>query len=158
MNRQVPKPIWNMSGNTHKMPETTGKQPLREGEHKCYECGQKGHMRSQCPKLRNWCIVAVPKQESVWCMDKVKAGIHVDQQNFYWRNSRAHSITTVCTNMRHLQSWKFSWNGRTNFWVESSRWSLTTKVLNISRPNQTCCWGRQGGGNIFPASITIPSM
>ena len=43
-NRQVPKPIWNMSSNTRKIPETTGKQPLKEGELKCYECGQKGHM------------------------------------------------------------------------------------------------------------------
>ena len=53
MNRQVPKPIWKMSGNTHKIPETTDKQPLKEGELKCYECGQKGHMRPQCLKLRN---------------------------------------------------------------------------------------------------------
>ena len=52
-NRQVPKPIWNMSSNTCKIPETTGKQPLKEGELKCYECGQKGHMQPQCPKLRN---------------------------------------------------------------------------------------------------------
>ena len=44
MNRQVPKPIWKMSSNTCKIPETTGKQPLKEGELKCYECGQKGHM------------------------------------------------------------------------------------------------------------------
>ena len=43
-NRQVPKPIQNMSSNTCKIPETTGKQPLKEGELKCYECGQKGHM------------------------------------------------------------------------------------------------------------------
>ena len=43
-NRQVPKPIWNMSSNTRKMPEATGKQPSKEGELKCYECGQKGHM------------------------------------------------------------------------------------------------------------------
>ena len=47
MNRQVPKPIWKMSSNTHKIPETTGKQPSKEGELKCYECGQKGHMRPQ---------------------------------------------------------------------------------------------------------------
>ena len=32
------------------------------------------------------------------------------------------------------------------------------KGLNISRPNQTCHQGRQGGGNTFPTSITIPSM
>ena len=44
MNRQVPKPIQNTSSNTHKIPEATGKQPLKEGELKCYECGQKGHM------------------------------------------------------------------------------------------------------------------
>ena len=50
-----------------------------------------------------------------------------------------------------------SWNGRINFWVESLQWSQTTKVLNISRHNQTCCWGRQGGGNTFPTLIIIPS-
>ena len=44
MNRQVPKPIRDMSSNTHKIPEATGKQPMKEGELKCYECGQKGHM------------------------------------------------------------------------------------------------------------------
>ena len=44
MNRQVPKPIQNMRSNTCKIPEGTGKQPLKEGELKCYECGQKGHM------------------------------------------------------------------------------------------------------------------
>ena len=44
MNRQVAQPIWKTSSNTHKIPETTGKQPLKEGELKCYECGQKGHI------------------------------------------------------------------------------------------------------------------
>ena len=43
-NRQVAQPIWKTSSNTHKIPETTGKQPLKEGELKCYECGQKGHI------------------------------------------------------------------------------------------------------------------
>ena len=32
MNRQVTQPIWKMSSNTRKIPETTGKQPLKEGE------------------------------------------------------------------------------------------------------------------------------
>ena len=41
-NRQVTQPIWKTSSNTHKIPETNGKQPLKEGELKCYECGQKG--------------------------------------------------------------------------------------------------------------------
>ena len=44
MNRQVAQPIWKTSSNTRKIPETTGKQPLKEGELKCYKCGQKGHM------------------------------------------------------------------------------------------------------------------
>ena len=44
MNRQVTQPIRKTSSNTCKIPETTGKQPLKEGELKCYECGQKGHM------------------------------------------------------------------------------------------------------------------
>ena len=38
-NRQVPKPIQNTSSNTHKIPETSGEQPSKEGEFKCYECG-----------------------------------------------------------------------------------------------------------------------
>ena len=57
MNRQVPKPIQKTSSNTHKIPETTGKQPWKEGELKCYECGQRGHMQPQCPKLRNYYAV-----------------------------------------------------------------------------------------------------
>ena len=44
MNRQVTQPIWKMSSNACKIPETTGKQPSKEGELQCYECGQKGHM------------------------------------------------------------------------------------------------------------------
>ena len=51
-NRQVTQPIWKMISNTRKIPETTGKQPSKEGV-KWYECGQKGHMRPQCPKLRS---------------------------------------------------------------------------------------------------------
>ena len=58
-NRQVTQPIWKTSSNTHKIPETAGKQPLKEGELKCYECGQKGHMQPQCPKLRSQHIVVV---------------------------------------------------------------------------------------------------
>ena len=43
-NRQVIQPFQRTSSNTHKIPETTGKQPSKEGKLKCYECGQKGHM------------------------------------------------------------------------------------------------------------------
>ena len=43
-NRQVAQPIRKMSSNTCKIPETTGKQPSKEGKLKCHECGQKGHM------------------------------------------------------------------------------------------------------------------
>ena len=52
-NRQVTQPIRKMSSNTHKIPETTDKLPSKEGELQCYECGQKGHMQPQCPKLRS---------------------------------------------------------------------------------------------------------
>ena len=31
-NRKLPKPIQNMSSNTCKIPEISGKQPLKEGE------------------------------------------------------------------------------------------------------------------------------
>ena len=41
MNRQVTQPIRKMSSNTCKIPETTGKQPLKEGDLTCYKCGQK---------------------------------------------------------------------------------------------------------------------
>ena len=44
MNRQVTQPIRKTNSNTHKIPETTGKQPSKEGKLKCHECGQKGHM------------------------------------------------------------------------------------------------------------------
>ena len=44
MNRQAAQPICKTSSNTCKIPETTGKQPLKEGKLKCYECGQKRHM------------------------------------------------------------------------------------------------------------------
>ena len=43
-NRQVAQPIQKTSSNTCKIPETTGKQPLKEGKLKGHECGQKGHM------------------------------------------------------------------------------------------------------------------
>ena len=43
-NKQVAQPIQKTSSNTCKIPEATGKQPLKEGGLKCYKCGQKGHM------------------------------------------------------------------------------------------------------------------
>ena len=81
MNRQVAKPIWNTSSNTHKIPETTGKQPLKEGELKCYECGQKGHMRPQCLKLRNRCIVVVREDDSEEIIENVKGNLKEDARS-----------------------------------------------------------------------------
>ena len=52
-NRQVAQPIQKTSSNTCKISETTGKQPSKEGKLKGHECGQKGHMQPQCPKLRS---------------------------------------------------------------------------------------------------------
>ena len=35
------------------VPNITGAEtPLKEGELRCYECGQKGHIKPQCPKLK----------------------------------------------------------------------------------------------------------
>ena len=52
-----------MSSNTHKIPETAGKQPSKEGKLKCYEYGQKGHMQPQCPKLRSQRIAVVREDD-----------------------------------------------------------------------------------------------
>ena len=79
--QQVPKPIWKMSSNTHKIPETTGKQPLKEGELKCYECGQKGHMWPQCPKLRNWCIAAVREDNLEEIVGIIKGNLEEDTKS-----------------------------------------------------------------------------
>ena len=81
MNRQVPKPIWNMSSNTHKIPEATGKQPSKEGELKCYECGQKGHMRPQCPKLRSWHIAAVREDDLEQVIKNIEGNLKRDAKD-----------------------------------------------------------------------------
>ena len=62
-NRQVTQPIQKTSSNTRKIPEITGKQPLKEGELKCYKCGQKGHMQPQCLKLRSPCMVVAREDD-----------------------------------------------------------------------------------------------
>ena len=67
-----------MSSNTCKIPEATGKQPSKEGELKCYECGQKGHMRPQCPKLRNQCIVAVRENNLEEIVENIKGDLKED--------------------------------------------------------------------------------
>ena len=78
MNRQVAQPIWKTSSNTHKIPETTGKQPLKEGELKCYECGQKGHMRPQCPKLRSRLIAMVREDDSEEITENIEGNLEED--------------------------------------------------------------------------------
>ena len=77
-NRQVTQPIQKMSNNTRKIPETTGKQPLKEGELKCYECGQKGHMRPQCPKLRSQHIAAVREDDSEKITENIERNLEED--------------------------------------------------------------------------------
>ena len=80
-NRQVIQPIQKMSSNTCKLPETTGKQPLKEGELKCYECGQKGHMQPQCPKLRSRCIVAVREDNSEEIVENIEGNLKEDAKS-----------------------------------------------------------------------------
>ena len=70
-----------MSSNTHKIPETTGKQPLKEGELECYECGQKGHMQPQCPKLRSRCIATVREDHSEEIPENIKGNLEEDTKS-----------------------------------------------------------------------------
>ena len=77
-NRQVTQPIWKMSSNTHKIPETTGKQPSKEGELKCYECGQKGHMWPQCLKLRSRHIAAAREDDLEEIIENVEGNLEED--------------------------------------------------------------------------------
>ena len=78
MNRQVTQPIRKTSSNTRKIPETTGKQPLKEGKLKCYECGEKGHMRPQFPKLRSRCIAVVREDNSEEITENIKGNLEED--------------------------------------------------------------------------------
>ena len=81
MNRPVTQPIWKTSSNTHKIPETTGKQPSKEGELKCYKCGQKGHMRPQCPKLRSRHIAAVGEDDSEEIAKNIEGNLKEDMKS-----------------------------------------------------------------------------
>ena len=81
MNRPVTQPIRKTSSNTCKIPEATGKQPLNEGKLKCYECGQKGHMRPQCPKLRSRCIVAVREDDSEEITKNIEGNLKEDAKS-----------------------------------------------------------------------------
>ena len=38
--------------NSHPQAANTAGAPPKEGELRCYECGQKGHIKPQCPKLK----------------------------------------------------------------------------------------------------------
>ena len=67
-----------MSSNTCRIPETAGKHPSKEGKLKCYECGQKGHMRPQCPKLRSQCIVAVREDDSEEITENIEGNLEED--------------------------------------------------------------------------------
>ena len=80
-NRQVTQPIWKTSNNTHKIPETTGKQPSKEGKLKCYKCGQKGHMRPQCPKLRSRRIAAVREDNLEEITENIEGNLKEDTKS-----------------------------------------------------------------------------
>ena len=81
MNRQVTQPIRKTSSNTRKIPETTGKQPSKEGELKCYKCGQKGHMQPQCPKLRSRHIAAVREDDSEEITEDIEGNLEEDAKS-----------------------------------------------------------------------------
>ena len=70
-----------MSSNTHKIPEATGKQLSKESELKCYKCGQKGHMRPQCLKLRGQCIAAAREDDSEEIVETIKENLKEDTKD-----------------------------------------------------------------------------
>ena len=80
-NRQVTQPIQKMRSNTRKIPETTGKQPLKEGKLKCYECGQKGHMQPQCPKLRSPRIAVAREDNSEEIAENIEGNLKEDPKS-----------------------------------------------------------------------------
>ena len=80
-NRQVAQPIRKTSSNTCRIPETTGKQPSKEGESRCYECGQKGHMQPQCPKLRSQRIAAVREDDSEEIAENIEGNLEEDTKS-----------------------------------------------------------------------------
>ena len=55
-----------------------GKQPSKEGELKCYECGQKGHMQPQCLKLRSQHIAAAREDDSEEIIKNVEGNLKED--------------------------------------------------------------------------------
>ena len=81
MNRQVAQPIQKTSSNTCQIPETAGKQPLKEGKLKCYECGQKGHMQPQCPKPRSRRIVVVREDDSEEIAENIEGNLEEDAKS-----------------------------------------------------------------------------
>ena len=80
-NRQVTQPIQKMSSNTCKIPETTGKQPSKEGKLKCYKCGQKGHMQPQCPKLRSQRIAVVREDDLEEIVKNIEGNLEEDAKS-----------------------------------------------------------------------------
>ena len=40
------------ASNSRPQAANTAGAPLKEGELRCYECGEKGHIKPQCPKLK----------------------------------------------------------------------------------------------------------
>ena len=54
---------------------------MKEGELKCYECGHKGHMRPQCPKLRSQRIAAAREDDSEEIINNVKGNLKEDAKS-----------------------------------------------------------------------------
>ena len=84
-----------------RQPTLQHKQPSKEGELKCYECGQKGHIQPQCPKLRNQCIAVVREDDSEEIVKVIKENLERDKKWCTWRRKPS---------KRGRESeWKFRW-------------------------------------------------
>ena len=87
------KPVGNMQRNHTPVshPQTTAKAnnsrpqatntagaPPKEGELRCYECGQKGHIKPQCPKLKGKQRVARAQIEELIEEDEELSELPID--------------------------------------------------------------------------------
>ena len=54
---------------------------MKEGELKCYEYGQKGHMQPQCLKVRSRCIAVVREDDSEEIVENIEGNLEEDAKS-----------------------------------------------------------------------------
>src|SRR5690606_7917199 len=72
-----------------------GRSSKKDGEVKCYTCGEKGHIAAQCPKsgFRSSSIVTMPKKVSLKCYQCGKEG-HI-RPDCPERSKSSHAVSST---------------------------------------------------------------